>query len=271
MPSPTPLDQLIQQAKEKNGEWLATATGRFYFLKGQNERDISIVDVAIGLARKCRYSGNIANDKHHYSVAEHSDLMAQFFEADPSMFLGDQPMMLEDYLKMKLHDATEFVFPDVPTPIKDLFPVFRQVEGYHDEKIESAFIPNPAFVRITKKDVKELDVRIRVDERRELIASPAYEAGLKENTLEPLNVNIRCLDWRDAAWDFIEDFVRAVDTYPARDPENQERANEHRAAAVAFLDANPRPLSRESLMARIAELEAEVAELRGDASYDMGM
>lgn len=260
----TKIDRLIARAKKESGKWLATATGGFYFLEGQNERDISIVDVALGLARKCRYSGNIRIDREHYCVAEHSDLMAWHFEKDPSIFLGDEPMMLEDYLKVKLHDATEFVFPDVPTPIKDLFPVFRTVEGYHDEKIESAFIPVPAEIRITKKQVKELDIRIRVDERKLLIAEPAFSAGVKADTLEPLGVEIKCLDWREAAWSFLEDYVRAVDTYPARDPENQARALEHRAVAVKFLENNPRPASRDELLVKIAELEAEVARLRGE-------
>lgn len=264
----TKKDVLIEKAKKEIGKWLATATGGFYFLEGQNPRDITIVDVALGLARKCRYSGNIRIDKEHYSVAEHSDLMAWHFENDPSVFLGQEPMMLEDYLKVKLHDATEFVFPDVPTPIKDLFPVFRTVEGYHDEKIESAFIPNPSAVMITKKQVKELDIRIRVDERAELIAQPAYEAGLKENGLGSLNVSIRCMDWRDAAWSFLEDFVRAVDLYPARDPENQERAIEHRNAAQKFLKNNPRPMTRNEMAERIQELEAQVRMLTSESDYD---
>lgn len=265
---PTRTDRLIAKAQKEAGKWLATATGGFYFLEGQNSRDITIVDVALGLARKCRYSGNIRIDQEHYSVAEHSDLMARHFEKDPSVFLGQEPMKLEDYMKVKLHDATEFVFPDVPTPIKDLFPVFRTVEGYHDEKIESAFIPNPGAVLITKKQVKELDIRIRVDERALLIAEPAYSAGVKEGGMKPLNVDIKCLDWREAAWSFLEDFVRAVDLYPARDPENQERAMEHRNAAQKFLQQNPRPMTRNEMAERIQELEAQVRMLTSESNYD---
>lgn len=260
----TPANKLIKRAKEEMGKWLATATGGFYFLNGQNERDISIVDVAFGLARKCRYSGNIRIDKEHYSVAEHSDLMAHYFENDPSMFLGDEPMMLEDYLKMKLHDATEFVFPDVPTPLKDLFPVFREVEGYHDEKIASAFIPDPQGSLIVKKQVKELDIRIRIDERKAIITEPAFSAGVKESGMEPLNVEIGCLSWQDAAWDFIEDYCRAVETYPARIPENQKRALEHYKEAKAFLEENPRPQSKEDLIREIESLRKEL-----DASPSM--
>lgn len=265
---PTRRDKLIQKAKQEAGKWLATATGGFYFLEGQNPRDITIVDVALGLARKCRYSGNIRIDREHYSVAEHSDLMADHFEKDPSAFLGKEPMMLEDYLKVKLHDATEFVFPDVPTPLKDMFPMFRTIEGLHDEKIESAFLPNPGAVLITKKQVKELDIRIRSDERRFLIAEPAYAAGVKESAMAPLGVNIRCMGWQEAAWTFLEDFVRAVDLYPARDPENQQRALEHRVVAARFLANNPRPPSREELLEKVASLEAEVAALRAALRTD---
>lgn len=265
------LNALLARARAETGKWLATATGGIYFLEDQNERDISVVDIAVGLARKCRYSGNIAIDRNFYSVAEHSDLMAKKFEDDPSYFLGDERMMLEDYLKMKFHDATEFVFPDVPTPLKDMFPFFRTVEGYHDEKIERSVIPDPSGVLLTKKQVKEFDIRIRQDERSHLIAQPAYSAGVKPgNEVKPLGVEIRCLEWHQAAWDFMEDFVRAVDTYPARLPENQERADQQRAVVSAFLNKNPRPQSRDDLLDRIARLEAEVASLRGDAP-DYGM
>lgn len=270
-PEEKALDAILARARAESGKWLATATGGIYFLEEQNERDISVVDIAIGLARKCRYSGNIALDRNFYSVAEHSDLMARKFEEDPSYFLGDEPMMLEDYLKMKFHDATEFVFPDVPTPLKDMFPFFRTVEGYHDEKIESSVIPDPSGVLLTKKQVKEFDIRIRQDERKHLIAEPAYSAGVKPgNDVKPLGVNIRCLEWHQAAWDFMEDFVRAVETYPARLPENQERADQQSAVVRHYLEKHPRPPSRDDLMDRITALEAEVASLRGDGP-DYGM
>lgn len=258
------IEKLIMRAKEERGKWLATATGNIYFLENQNPRNISVVDIAFGLARKCRYSGNIRLDRTFYSVAEHSDLMAQEFERNPSYFLGDEPMMLEDYLKMKFHDATEFVFPDVPTPLKDMFPMFRTIEGYHDEKIESAIIPNPSGVMLTKKQVKEFDVRIRADERKHLIAEPAYSAGLGENRVEPLGVEIKCHEWHQAGWNFLEDFVRAVETYPARLPENQKRADQQKAWAVQFLNNNPRPVSREVLMKTLSQQEEEVSAMRAE-------
>lgn len=265
------MGAILKRAREENGKWLATATGGIYFLEDQNERDISIIDIAIGLARKCRYSGNISLDRNFYSVAEHSDLMAKKFEEDPSYFLGDEPMMLEDYLKMKFHDATEFVFPDVPTPLKDMFPFFRTVEGYHDEKIERSVIPDPSGVMLTKAQVKEFDVRIRQDERLLLIAEPAYSAGVKPSSqIRPLGVDIRCLEWHQAGWDFMEDFVRVVDTYPARLPENQKRADQQSALVQNFLLENPRPMSRDEMVSRIAELEREVALLSGETP-DFGM
>lgn len=255
---------LIARAHKEKGKWLATATGGFYFLNGQNPKDITLVDVAIGLARKCRYSGNITLNEEHYSVAEHSDLMVKEFMRNPIPYIGDRQVRLEDYLKVKLHDATEFVFPDVPTPIKDLFPVFREVEGYHDEKIESAFIPNPESVQIEKKQVKVLDIAIRTDERRKMIAQPAYGAGLSDSTHPGLGVNIRCLEWREAAYEFIEDYIWAVENIPAHDPENQSVAIEHMLAAKAFLAENPKPPSRQDLRDEIENLKAQLAEARQD-------
>lgn len=262
------LQKQIEKAMSERGKWLATATGGFYFLEGQEERDIKLVDVAIGLARKCRYSGNIAVHLDNYSVAEHSDIMAKYFLDNAKAITGRSEVMLEDYLKVKMHDASEFVFPDVPTPIKDMNPAFRLAEQYHDEKTERAFIPDLSGVSIAKKQVKEIDNRIRSDERRAVIAQPAYGAGAVD-ALPELGVEIRCLEWREAAWSFMEDFIWAAHNLPARLEENAIRAREHAAAAQKFLDNNPRPDSRRELEERIRNLEAENEKLRAEARSDM--
>jgi 5'-deoxynucleotidase YfbR-like HD superfamily hydrolase len=68
-------------------------------------------DIAHALSNICRYAGHT---KRFYSVAEHCVVMAELFPDEAKAAL--------------LHDAAEAYFGDLPRPIKQMFPQFREME-----------------------------------------------------------------------------------------------------------------------------------------------
>jgi hypothetical protein len=75
--------------------------------------DIVIEDIVHCLSNICRYCGH---SNQFYSVAEHSLLMAQEFPEHAAIAL--------------FHDAAEVYFGDIPRPIKNMLPNYKQHEHY---------------------------------------------------------------------------------------------------------------------------------------------
>jgi len=76
--------------------------------------ELNIEVVARGLAREQRF-GNRLPKGCDYSVAEHSIVLSRHGDPKFAMF-------------KLLHDATEFLFRDIPGPIKALMPQYKEVE-----------------------------------------------------------------------------------------------------------------------------------------------
>jgi hypothetical protein len=111
--------------------------------------DVSIFDIAHALARQCRYGGHVATE--HFSVAEHCVLVSSF--VPPS-----------DALWGLLHDSDEAYLPDLPTPIKRLFPEYKAA-GDHLRAVILARFGLPPH---EPEAVRDADQRIRVLEQRAL-------------------------------------------------------------------------------------------------------
>lgn len=99
--------------------------------------DITIEDIAHNLSHACRFAG--APDKF-FSVAEHS-LMCSY--------LGD-PLYALDKL---LHDGSEFILADIPSPIKPLIAGYKELEDKIMKNIANTF----GFAYPFIGDVKEID------------------------------------------------------------------------------------------------------------------
>lgn len=84
-----------------------TASGRFVPLIGTMPAEIEFRDIAAHLARLCRFAGATVS---HYSVAQHSVLTAD-------LLAGHGPVT---QLYGLLHDAHEYVFGDITTPVRNL-------------------------------------------------------------------------------------------------------------------------------------------------------
>ncbi|WLY87213.1 hydrolase [Vibrio phage vB_VibM_83AMN] len=95
-----------------------TYTGKLIDFSDIKVKDIDIIDIAHGLAKECRFNGQI---DCFYSVAQHSILAcshAFINQEDPELCLA-----------ILLHDASEAYIKDLPSPVKDLLPQYRKLES----------------------------------------------------------------------------------------------------------------------------------------------
>jgi hypothetical protein len=82
---------------------LTTYTGRHISPLYLRPEQVDLADIAHALARKCRFGGHVLCS--HYSVAQHCVIVSY---AVPQQFA----------LEALLHDACEYVLPDVIRPLK---------------------------------------------------------------------------------------------------------------------------------------------------------
>lgn len=110
-------------------QFIQTYTGRRVGLLDPDPADITIEDISYSLARLCRFGGHC---RSFYSVAQHSVLV--------STILEDRPLR-EDYndwdllMQGLLHDASEAYVMDLPSPIKQLLPKYKEIELGIEEAI----------------------------------------------------------------------------------------------------------------------------------------
>lgn len=131
--------------------WILTASGRHFNYLDPRADDIDILDIAQGLANECRYAGHT---RAFYSVAQHAWLASQIV-----------PRVCA--LEALLHDATEAYCKDIPRPLKELLPDYRQIEARVDGAIRSRF----SLPLSMSEDVHRADLILLATERRDLMPS----------------------------------------------------------------------------------------------------
>ena len=85
--------------------WFQTAHGREIVIDEPDPAVVDIEDIALALARICRFGGHLRPEVEHYSVAQHSLLVSR---------------LVPDELRFAalLHDAAEAYMGDVIRPLK---------------------------------------------------------------------------------------------------------------------------------------------------------
>lgn len=106
--------------------WMQTYKGHRFYVRHPHLTKYDIEDIAHALSNICRFGGHC---RRFYSVAQHSVLVADIVRATPGTTLIDELWAL-------MHDATEAYMIDVPTPIKDELPEYRQMEDAVLEAIQ---------------------------------------------------------------------------------------------------------------------------------------
>jgi hypothetical protein len=126
--------------------WLQTYTGRKVQPFNLKESDIDIIDIAHQLSCIARFLGAT---KFFYSVAQHSILVSEILELrykDPMLALWGL-----------LHDGIEYIFFDVPRPLKILpeFAFYREQEKIAMRVLASKFnlspLDEPELVKLVDK------------------------------------------------------------------------------------------------------------------------
>jgi hypothetical protein len=92
--------------------WIATYTGRQFWPLDAHAEHIDLRDIAHSLALQCRFNGHC---RAFYSVAEHSVRVSRLLPPELSLW-------------GLLHDAAEAYVSDLPRPLKQTAPAFRDAE-----------------------------------------------------------------------------------------------------------------------------------------------
>lgn len=142
---------------------LITATGRRIDPSNPQPSDISVTDIALGLAKEERFDGNTFVP---YSVAQHSCLVADLVAAG---WGGCRPT--EELVKAGLlHDASEAYIGDIVQPLKRLMPDYVKLEEKWTSAIFRRFGIDPGLVHHFQ--VKSSDKTAFVCECGLLVANP---------------------------------------------------------------------------------------------------
>lgn len=170
---------------------MLTFSGRDYLPTQMVPADVHIEDVAHALSLICRFGGHT---KVHYSVAQHSLLVARILE--------DRGAPVEAQLAGLLHDAHEAYIGDVPTPVKTaLGSIWRDLE--HEVEIVVRQALGIAQASVDWEDlVKHADLMALATERRDLMHFDA-ERNIPWRILwgvTPFHEKIGALGWSPQWW-----------------------------------------------------------------------
>lgn len=149
----------MMDAVNRRGDWMQTYSGKQFWPLDPDPDAIDIVDIAHALSNACRYAGHV---RRFYSVAEHSVLMAMMVSS------ANRKWAL-------LHDASEAYLVDVPRPVKPFLPGYYEVEA----KVMAAVCARFDLPLSMPEEVKDIDNRILVDEREQLMAPSNADWNLR--------------------------------------------------------------------------------------------
>ena len=121
-----------------------TFTGKYVDFKNPQPDMFDIADIAHALSNIPRFGGHLPT---WYSVADHSLLVASLVSVE---FRFDALM----------HDATEAYLMDMPKPLKNLLPDYRELEGKVFSVLAEKFnlsCPVPSEVKVADNEALEME------------------------------------------------------------------------------------------------------------------
>lgn len=129
--------------------WLMTYTGVHFNIFNYTRDDIRIEDIAHSLAYSTRFNGHA---RKAYSIAQHSVLV----------------YYITSNIKGLLHDAEEYIFMDIPRPLK-ILPLFVSYNAMA-ERLRNEIFMKYDFTPGVDADIIKADNRILATEGIELMA-----------------------------------------------------------------------------------------------------
>jgi hypothetical protein len=144
----------VKTVSKEIGSWILTNSGRHINLPNPDSSSIEIGDIALGLSRECRFSGQT---RSFYSVAQHSVLASRIVPGEWA-------------LEALLHDATEAFLRDIPYPLKTLLPEYKRIEAILDGIIRGRF----GLPAETSPAVHRADRILLATEKRDLMPDDSF-------------------------------------------------------------------------------------------------
>ena len=134
-------------ADRKINPYCTTASGRRVTFLNPKPNQIAFSDIALSLANTIRYQGGLYI---HYSNAEHSILGTKY----ASTFKVQREFLV--------HDFAEYIFADVPAPVKWVCPEYCALEETFQRFLNKHFLGYEEL----SPEVKEIDSRITCSEMK---------------------------------------------------------------------------------------------------------
>jgi hypothetical protein len=137
---------MTEQARR--GDWIASFTGKRLYPFDLRSEDVDVNDIIHSLSNQCRFSGHCSS---WYSVAQHSVLVSLICHPD-------------DALWGLLHDASEYVLCDIPSPLKRMpeFEPYRIAEQNVMRVICDVFgLPHEEPASVKRADKRMLATEVR--------------------------------------------------------------------------------------------------------------
>lgn len=126
------------------GPWIWTISANKFYPYDLKPEDISMHDIAYGLALECRFARQLPE---FYSVAEHSVRVTRMVTP-------------EHYKWALLHDAAEAYMGDIPSPWKKLWPEAQHMEELILRAVAARFNlawPMPPEIKIADEQVRVIE------------------------------------------------------------------------------------------------------------------
>lgn len=178
------------------GPTILLGSGTYFDYSDPHNSEITIDDVAFGLAYEGRFAGQcvsqILGRRVFYSVAEHCTRMSHLVPPG------------HEYAAL-MHEAGEPVCGDMVGPLKSLVPAYKAIEKDCENAIQLRF-----GVQITDPDlIKLYDIRMWATERRDLLAWNG-EPWTDEGRAEPFGIEIVPWSPDAAAHAFLNRFMETA-------------------------------------------------------------
>lgn len=141
----------------RKGDYIGTYTGIHFYPLDPRLDEVRIVDIAHALSNICRFNGHT---KYFYSVATHSINVCALLRAR-----GENSLV---QLYGLLHDASEAYCCDIPRPLKNFLPEYKDIEAGIMATVYEHFGLEPPDKK-TIDAVKEADDFILTLESRRLM------------------------------------------------------------------------------------------------------
>ena len=138
------------------GARILLGSGSYFYYEHPELAEITIEDIAYGLAYTGRFAGQCVSRQNNrrvfYSVAEHCVRMSRIV-----------PPLLA--LHALMHEAGESTCGDLPGPLKELCPEFKKIE----KRCESAILDRFGVTVLDRDQIKHFDRVMLATERRDLM------------------------------------------------------------------------------------------------------